>query len=158
MYCSRYCEIFCLALTAQGVSERFSLLIWIDDWCRFTGIHIIISIAALKMLAYFAYSLRYCERRIVDALRDALIVVAEAGELFRLVLVHQRVYHLSKIALHDVIEFIQGQIDAVIGKPALGIVIGADALGAIPASDQGLTFSGLLRILLLLFGVINTCL
>ena len=37
MYCSRYCGIFCLALTAQGVAESCSLLLRMDDWDRIPG-------------------------------------------------------------------------------------------------------------------------
>jgi hypothetical protein len=51
MYCSRYCGVFCLTLTTLMAPERFSLLVWIDVWCRFTGIHINIAIAALKTTA-----------------------------------------------------------------------------------------------------------
>ena len=47
---------------------------------------------------------------------------------------HQRINDLIKVAGHDLGEFIQCQIDAVVGDSSLGEIIGTYALGAITAS------------------------
>ena len=53
------------------------------------------------------------------------------GELLGLVFVLQRVHELGQLALHDVAELVQRQVDAVIGDARLRKVVGADALGAV---------------------------
>ena len=51
---------------------------------------------------------------------------------------HQCVADLGHIAVHDEIDFVQRQVDAVIGDAALRKIIGADALGTIAGADQRL--------------------
>ncbi len=48
----------------------------------------------------------------------------------------QRFDNLFKITPEDFIEFVQRQVDTVIGDPALGEIVGADALGPITTADQ----------------------
>src|SRR5690606_16349296 len=54
----------------------------------------------------------------------------------------QRFDDLLHRAGHDFRQGIQGQVDAVIGDPALGKVVGADALGAVARTDQQLATVG----------------
>ena len=42
---------------------------------------------------------------------------------------------LARVAVHDVVELVERQIDAVIGDAALRKIIGADALGAVARAD-----------------------
>ena len=54
------------------------------------------------------------------------------AELFGTVGGHERVDHLVEIAVENILELIERQTDAMIGESALRIIIGADALAAVP--------------------------
>ena len=42
---------------------------------------------------------------------------------------------VERVARHDLVELVEGQVDAVVGHPALREVVGADALGAVARAD-----------------------
>ena len=56
-------------------------------------------------------------------------------EFFGLVLLIRAPDQLLDLAVHDVVELVQRQIDAVVGDPALREIIGADAFGAVARAD-----------------------
>ena len=59
----------------------------------------------------------------------------------------QRVDDLvERLAGHDFVDLVKGQVDAVIGDAALREVIGADALGAVAAADLALAIGGAGRV------------
>ncbi|MNP39445.1 hypothetical protein D3C76_1330210 [compost metagenome] len=64
------------------------------------------------------------------------------GQLIGLVLGQQRLDHCIDAPGEDFVEGIQGQVDPVVGDPALGEVVGADAFRAIPRTHQQLTLAG----------------
>ena len=68
---------------------------------------------------------------------------------------HQRVGNLGHIAVHNEIDFVQGEIDAVIGDAALRKIIGADALGTIAGADQRFTLCGLFGVLFALLLILD---
>src|SRR5437899_3083328 len=72
----------------------------------------------------------------------------ERGELLGLVLCEQRLRQLGKIAVHDVVDLVEGKTDAVVGDPSLREIISADALGTVARADQGFARGGFLRQLL----------
>ncbi len=57
--------------------------------------------------------------------------LAQRGELLGLVLGGQRPGQFGQVAIHDVLDLVQRQVDAVIGDARLREVVGADALGAV---------------------------
>src|SRR3569623_1108785 len=60
--------------------------------------------------------------------------IAECGELLGLVLIDERVDDVVEIALDDIFQFIQGEVDAVVGEAALWKIVGADALRTVAAA------------------------
>ena len=58
------------------------------------------------------------------------------GQLFGLIGAAQGFDHFVHVAGNDLVELVQGQIDAVIGEPALRKVVGADAFTAVARTDQ----------------------
>ncbi|MHC4858434.1 MAG: hypothetical protein ACYTBY_11875 [Planctomycetota bacterium] len=48
---------------------------------------------------------------------QAAIVFAELGELYGLVFVHQRIDHLSEVALDDLVELVECQADTMVSSP-----------------------------------------
>ena len=56
-------------------------------------------------------------------------------QFFGLVFLIQRTNQLIEVAVHDIIELVQRQIDTVIGDAALRKIIGANAFGPVPGSD-----------------------
>ena len=70
-------------------------------------------------------------------------------ESFGLEVRGERVEDFAEIAVHDEVEPVQRQTDAVIGDAILGIVVGADLFAAIAGADHGTAFVGQ-RLLLLL--------
>src|SRR5882672_6595718 len=78
----------------------------------------------------------------------ASTLIGERGELLGLVLGEQRLRQLEEIAVHDVVDLVEGETDAVIGDPSLRKIISADALGAVPRTDQGFARGGFLGLLL----------
>ena len=75
----------------------------------------------------------YCRRR--RAWRSHLTrsggCFGQGGELLGLMLRHQRGNQFVEVAIHNGVDLVQGQIDAVIGDSPLGEIVGADALGAV---------------------------
>ena len=49
----------------------------------------------------------------------------------------QRIEDLIKIALDDLVELVEGEVDAVVRDAVLRIVVGPDALGAVARTDLG---------------------
>ena len=46
-------------------------------------------------------------------------------------LLHQGFHHGTQVALYDLIELVQGKVDAMVGNAPLRKVVGPDALGSI---------------------------
>ena len=65
------------------------------------------------------------------------------------VVVEQGVDHRLQVAGQDVVELVERQVDAVIGQPVVGKVVGADALAAVAGADQRSPFVGPRCVLLL---------
>src|SRR5215217_6210330 len=66
-------------------------------------------------------------------------LVFEAGQAVGLILVDQRVDDVvERLALHDLGQVVEGQVDAVVGDPRLRIVVGADTLRTIAGADLAL--------------------
>src|SRR5712664_360040 len=78
----------------------------------------------------------------------ASTLIGERSELLCLVLGEQRLRQLGKIAVHDVVDLVEGETDAVVGDPSLRKIIGADALGTVARADQGFARRGFLLLLL----------
>ena len=57
--------------------------------------------------------------------------------------------HIAQVALHDAQEFVERQVDAVVGEAPLREVVGADAIASIATADEafalGSVFSGTFR-------------
>ena len=60
----------------------------------------------------------------------------------RLVLGGQRVDDLVEVALHDPVDIVEREVDAVVGDPALREIVGADALAAVAGADLALAVGG----------------
>ena len=58
-------------------------------------------------------------------------------ELFGLVFLIERPNQLIEIAVHDVVELVEREIDAMIGDAPLRKIVGADALGAVARARPG---------------------
>src|SRR5947207_6433813 len=83
------------------------------------------------------------------SLRTLLLALfGERGELLGLVLGEQRLRQLRKVAIHDVVDLVEGEPDAMVGDPSLRKVVSADALGTIARADQGFARRSFLRLLL----------
>ena len=50
-------------------------------------------------------------------------------------LLDQRVEEMVEAALHDLVELVERQVDAVIGDAVLRVVVGADAFGTVTTAD-----------------------
>src|SRR5258708_572189 len=87
----------------------------------------------------------------------ASTLIGERSELLCLVLGEQRLRQLGKIAVHDVVDLVEGETDAVVGDPSLRKIIGADALGTVPRADQGFARGGFLGLLLAQLPVLDAC-
>src|SRR5262249_53432266 len=79
----------------------------------------------------------------------------ELRELLGLVLGSERVDDVVELAVHDAVDLVERQVDAVVGDAALREVVGADALRAVARADQGLARRGGLRRELLLLLVLD---
>ena len=55
---------------------------------------------------------------------------------------NQGVGDFFQVAVHHKIQLVQGEVDAVVGHAALGVVVGADAFAAVAAADKGFAFGG----------------
>src|SRR5258705_143406 len=71
--------------------------------------------------------------------------LCEAGELLGLVLGGERAGQVGKVAVHDRVDLVQREVDAVVGHASLREVVGADAVGAIAAADEALPLGRFLR-------------
>src|ERR1700704_3073830 len=64
-------------------------------------------------------------------------LLGNGSELFGLMLGEQRLCKLREVAVHDVVDLIEREPDAMIGHPPLREIVGADALGAVARADEG---------------------
>src|SRR5688572_31952037 len=93
-------------------------------------------------------------RRTCSMVKRILRVLRSSGffgktcQLLGLVLGGERVDDLVDLAVHDALDLVEREVDAVVGDPALRKVVGADALRAIARADQQLARRGGLRLLL----------
>jgi len=85
-----------------------------------------------------------------DAWRRArgLALFGELRELLGLKLGGERIDDFIEFALHDAIELVQREVDAVVGQSALRKIVGPDAFGAVARSDETLARRGGLGLLL----------
>ena len=67
--------------------------------------------------------------------------------LLGLVFGRERGRQFVKFALHDRVDLVQREVDAVVGDAALWKIVGTDAVRAVAAADQALAGAGLLRVL-----------
>src|ERR1700733_10950964 len=68
----------------------------------------------------------------------------EAGQQLRLVLGGERAGEVAEVAVHDRVDLVQREVDAVVGHAALREVVGADAVRAVARADQALPLGGFL--------------
>ena len=61
----------------------------------------------------------------------------------------ESIQHLGQVAIENVVELVEGQVDAVIGQPALRKIVGADALRAVAAAHEASSLRCLARMRLL---------
>src|SRR6202044_1567828 len=73
-------------------------------------------------------------------------------QLFGLVFLVQRTNQLVEIAVHDIVQLVEREIDAMVGHAALRKVIGANALGTIARTHLQLARLSLLTLLLFALG------
>ena len=66
-------------------------------------------------------------------------------QFFSLVFLIQRANELVEVAVHDIVELVEGQIDAMVGDAALRKIVRANALGAIARADLQFARLRLLR-------------
>src|SRR5215475_12014977 len=70
----------------------------------------------------------------------------ERGELFGLKFLRERVRELEQISIHDLIDLVERQVDAVVGDAPLREVEGADPFASIAAADERLARCGFLAL------------
>src|SRR4051794_8404605 len=75
-------------------------------------------------------------------------VLAQARQLLGLVLRGERAGDLVQIAAHDLVDLVQGEVDAMVGHAALREVVRADAIAAVARAHEALPLRGFLRLLL----------
>src|SRR5688572_1882101 len=80
------------------------------------------------------------------------------GELLGLVFVLQRRQQLVDLALHDVAELVEREIDAVVGHATLREVVGADAFGTVAGAHLQLAIARHSTVAFLLLGRAECCL
>src|SRR3569833_2847857 len=86
------------------------------------------------------YARRWSGDRPARALAQLVLERAQARGL---VLGDQRIDHVvQRLALHDLGQVVERQVDAVVGHPALRVVVGADALGTGAGADLALACVG----------------
>src|SRR5919201_3261408 len=81
----------------------------------------------------------------------------ELRELLGLVFGAERGDKLVELAVHDAIDLVEREVDAVVGDAALRKVVRADALGAIARADERFSRRGGLCLLLAQLLVANAC-
>src|SRR3954447_6049966 len=72
----------------------------------------------------------------------------ELRQLLGQVLGCKRIEQLVELAVHDALDLVERQVDAVVGDAALRKVVGADPLRTVAGADQRLAGGGGLRLLL----------
>src|SRR5205085_7795545 len=72
----------------------------------------------------------------------------ELGELLGLEFARQCVEQLVELAVHDALDLVEREVDAMVGDPALREVVGTDSLRAVARADEELARRGGLRLLL----------
>src|SRR5439155_3621513 len=70
--------------------------------------------------------------------KPASRALPERRQLLGLEFVGERLRQLEEVAVHDLIDLVKSEVDAVIGDASLGEIVGADALASIAASDETL--------------------
>src|SRR5690606_26119771 len=85
------------------------------------------------------------------------LVVTQGGELLGLMLGSEGGNQLFQVTFHDVGQLVKRQVDAVIGHPPLGIVIRANAFGAISRTDQALALRRFFSLDFLLLLIFQAC-
>ena len=65
----------------------------------------------------------------------SVIPIRQRSQLFGLELLIQRYDDLLQSTGQDLVQFVEGEIDAVVGDPVLGVVVSTDAFGAVAAAD-----------------------
>src|SRR6185312_13747109 len=88
---------------------------------------------------------------IAGAAGTSAIAAADRGELLGVGFLRQRLGDLVEVAVHDVGDPVEREVDPMIGDAALREVVRADALAAIAAADQALALGGLLGMALAAF-------
>src|SRR6476469_1880871 len=75
--------------------------------------------------------------------RPAISSGVLGGELGGLMLGGERVDDLAqRLALHDLRQLVEGEIDAMLGDAALREIVGADAFGTVTGADLAAAFGG----------------
>jgi hypothetical protein len=64
------------------------------------------------------------------------LFASQGGQLIHLVFTDERFDHLVQLTRHHLVELVEGEVDAVIGDPPLGKIVGADTLGAVATTYQ----------------------
>src|SRR5581483_1939891 len=91
---------------------------------------------------------RYCRSRLWRG--------RELAEPGRLILGDQRIdQFVERLAGQHAVDLVQGEVDAVVGDPALREIVGADALGAVARADLALAAGGARLVLALALGVVE---
>src|SRR5688500_18048431 len=83
------------------------------------------------------------------------VALADRREQPRLVLGSQRAGDLPQVAVHDRVDPVQREVDAMVGDAPLREVVGADAVGTIAGADEALPLARLLRVRLALLLVLD---
>src|SRR5689334_20735364 len=76
--------------------------------------------------------------RSVSGGRTASSFPGDRRELLGLELLRERIDDLVQIAVHDRVDPVEREVDAVVGDAALREIVGADALAAVARADQAL--------------------
>src|SRR5262247_2334453 len=78
------------------------------------------------------------------------------GQELRLVFGHERIDDLAqRLALDDLRQLVEGEIDAVVAHASLREIVGADALGAIAGADLAAALGGARRVLPLALEIVE---
>ena len=77
-------------------------------------------------------------------------------QFFSLIIGNQGIDHFIDIAIQKGVQLVDGHIDAVIGDPSLGEIVGADPLAAVAGTNLTFTVFGYFTLLFLLFNFIKS--
>src|SRR3954471_15598131 len=81
-------------------------------------------------------SLDAVSRRAAPAMASLSLI--QARQALRLVLGDERTDQLVELAFQYLGQAVEGEVDAVIGHPALRVIVGADSLGTVAGADHRL--------------------